>query len=51
MSFVTAPFVVTDSASTGSFRALDARKPGATFIGEVKCSQSMYDDLKARSSI
>src|ERR1035438_10065531 len=24
------------------------RKPGATFIGEVKCSQLMYDDLKAR---
>ncbi len=22
--------------------------PGATFIGEVKCSQSMYDDIKAK---
>ena len=29
-------------------REILARKPGATFIGEVKCSQSMYDDLKAR---
>src|SRR6201991_2389797 len=25
-----------------------ARKPGATFIGEVKCSQAMYDDLAGR---
>jgi phosphomannomutase/phosphoglucomutase len=24
------------------------RKPGAVFIGEVKCSQSMYDELSAR---
>jgi len=29
-------------------REILTRKPGATFIGEVKCSQSMYDDLKAR---
>ncbi|MGD0773136.1 MAG: phosphomannomutase/phosphoglucomutase [Candidatus Solibacter sp.] len=28
-------------------REILTRKPGATFIGEVKCSQSMYDDLKA----
>ena len=24
------------------------RKPGATFIGEVKCSQSLYDDIRKR---
>src|SRR3954454_4809675 len=29
-------------------REILTRKPGATFIGEVKCSQSMYDDLRAR---
>ena len=29
-------------------REILTRKPGATFIGEVKCSQAMYDDLKAR---
>jgi phosphomannomutase/phosphoglucomutase len=29
-------------------REILSRKPGATFIGEVKCSQVMYDDLKAR---
>jgi phosphomannomutase/phosphoglucomutase len=29
-------------------REILTRKPGATFIGEVKCSQSMYDDLNAR---
>jgi phosphomannomutase/phosphoglucomutase len=29
-------------------REILTRKPGATFIGEVKCSQSMYDDLKGR---
>ncbi len=29
-------------------REILARKPGATFIGEVKCSQAMYDDLAAR---
>jgi phosphomannomutase/phosphoglucomutase len=29
-------------------REILTRKPGATFIGEVKCSQSMYDELKAR---
>jgi len=29
-------------------REILARKPGATFIGEVKCSQLMYDDIAAR---
>ena len=29
-------------------REILTRKPGATFIGEVKCSQLMYDDLKKR---
>ena len=29
-------------------REILTRKPGAVFIGEVKCSQSMYDDLAAR---
>ena len=29
-------------------REILSRKPGATFIGEVKCSQIMYDDLTAR---
>jgi phosphomannomutase / phosphoglucomutase len=29
-------------------REILSRKPGATFIGEVKCSQLMYDELKAR---
>jgi phosphomannomutase/phosphoglucomutase len=29
-------------------REILTRKPGATFIGEVKCSQLMYDDLNAR---
>ncbi|HWC97673.1 MAG TPA: phosphomannomutase/phosphoglucomutase [Candidatus Sulfopaludibacter sp.] len=29
-------------------REILTRKPGATFIGEVKCSQIMYDDLAAR---
>jgi phosphomannomutase/phosphoglucomutase len=28
-------------------REILSRKPGATFIGEVKCSQLMYDDLAA----
>jgi phosphomannomutase/phosphoglucomutase len=28
-------------------REILTRKPGATFIGEVKCSQVMYDKLKA----
>jgi phosphomannomutase/phosphoglucomutase len=27
-------------------REILARKPGATFIGEVKCSQVMYDELR-----
>jgi phosphomannomutase/phosphoglucomutase len=26
-------------------REILTRKPGATFIGEVKCSQIMYDEL------
>jgi phosphomannomutase/phosphoglucomutase len=29
-------------------REILTRKPGATFIGEVKCSQLMYDDIAAR---
>ena len=29
-------------------REILSRKPGATFIGEVKCSQALYDDLAAR---
>jgi phosphomannomutase/phosphoglucomutase len=29
-------------------REILTRKPGATFIGEVKCSQLLYDDIKAR---
>ena len=29
-------------------REILTRKPGATFIGEVKCLQAMYDDLAAR---
>jgi len=29
-------------------REILTRKPGATFIGEVKCSQSLYDDLAKR---
>jgi len=29
-------------------REILTRKPGATFIGEVKCSQVMYDDIAAR---
>jgi len=28
-------------------REILSRKPGATFISEVKCSQTMYDDIKA----
>ena len=27
-------------------REILTRKPGATFVGEVKCSQVMYDELK-----
>lgn len=27
-------------------REILSRKPGATFIGEVKCSQTMYDDIR-----
>ncbi|WP_300669401.1 phosphomannomutase/phosphoglucomutase [Desulfoluna sp.] len=29
-------------------REILSRKPGATFISEVKCSQVMYDDIRAR---
>jgi len=29
-------------------REILRRKPGATFIGEVKCSQLMYDDIRSR---
>jgi phosphomannomutase/phosphoglucomutase len=29
-------------------REILARKPGATFIGEVKCSQVLYDDIRNR---
>src|SRR5579872_7279354 len=29
-------------------REILTRKPGATFIGEVKCSQTMYDDIRQR---
>lgn len=29
-------------------REILSRKPGATIIGEVKCSQSLYDDIRQR---
>lgn len=29
-------------------REILSRKPGATFIGEVKCSQTLYDDIRKR---
>jgi phosphomannomutase/phosphoglucomutase len=29
-------------------REILSRKPGATFISEVKCSQTMYDDINSR---
>jgi phosphomannomutase/phosphoglucomutase len=29
-------------------REILTRKPGATFIGEVKCSQTLYDDIRQR---
>jgi phosphomannomutase/phosphoglucomutase len=29
-------------------REILARKPGATFISEVKCSKTLYDDIEAR---
>ena len=29
-------------------REILSRKPGATFIAEVKCSQTLYDDINAR---
>jgi phosphomannomutase/phosphoglucomutase len=28
-------------------REILSRKPGATFIGEVKCSQTLYDDIRS----
>ena len=31
-------------------REILTRKPGATFIGEVKCSQVLYDDLRKRGA-
>ncbi len=31
-------------------REILTRKPGATFIGEVKCSQLVYDDLNGRGA-
>ncbi|MGH9656996.1 MAG: phosphomannomutase/phosphoglucomutase [Bryobacteraceae bacterium] len=31
-------------------REILTRKPGATFIGEVKCSQALYDDLRRRGA-
>jgi phosphomannomutase/phosphoglucomutase len=31
-------------------REILSRKPGATFIGEVKCSQFVYDDLERRGA-
>ncbi len=37
-----------DQLMTVYGREILSRKPGATFIGEVKCSQLMYDDLAAR---
>ena len=32
-------------------REILSRKPGSTFIGEVKCSQSLYDDIRKRGGI
>ncbi|MFH1985129.1 MAG: phosphomannomutase/phosphoglucomutase [Pseudomonadota bacterium] len=29
-------------------REILSRKPGATFVSEVKCSKAMYDDIRAR---
>ncbi len=31
-------------------REILSRKPGATIIGEVKCSQALYDDLRSRGA-
>jgi phosphomannomutase/phosphoglucomutase len=35
-----------DQLMTIYAREILERKPGATFIGEVKCSQTMYDEIK-----
>jgi phosphomannomutase/phosphoglucomutase len=35
-----------DQLMTIYAREILTRKPGATFIGEVKCSQTMYDEIK-----
>ena len=35
-----------DQLMTIYAREILSRKPGATFIGEVKCSQTMYDEIK-----
>ncbi len=32
-------------------RALLAKRPGATVIGEVKCSQTLYDDIAAHGGV
>jgi len=32
-------------------REILSRKPGSTFIGEVKCSQSLYDDIRKRGGV
>jgi phosphomannomutase/phosphoglucomutase len=32
-------------------REILSRKPGSKFIGEVKCSQTLYDDIEARGGV
>jgi phosphomannomutase / phosphoglucomutase len=32
-------------------REILSRKPGATFIGEVKCSQTLYDDIRKHGGV
>ncbi len=32
-------------------RSILLEEPGATFIGEVKCSQNLYDDIKRRGGV
>ncbi len=32
-------------------RAVLAEAPGATIVGEVKCSQTLYDDIRARGGV
>ena len=32
-------------------REILSRKPGSKFIGEVKCSQTLYDDIKKRGGV